>query len=90
MSSLTENELIQQAMDRQAKKLEYNRLYIKNRMANDPEFKKNQHAKSIACTKHKYENDPEFRAKFKQYQKERYIKHKELVAKGVEMAKNKF
>ena len=50
MSSLTENELIQQAMERQAKKLEYNRLYIKNRMANDPEFKKNQHAKSIACS----------------------------------------
>jgi len=81
--------LIQIAMDKQAKKLEYNRLYMQNRLATDPEFKLKVNQRAIANTKYKYANDPEYKEKIKQYQRERYIKHKELVAKGVEMAKNK-
>ena len=82
--------LIQNAMEKQAKKLEYNRLYMKNRLATDPEFKLKVNQRAIANTKYKYANDPEYKEKIKQYQKERYKKHKELVAKGVEMAKNNF
>lgn len=67
----------------------YMKEYLKNKMLNDPEFRKKQYERASKYKKNQYQNNTEYREKVKQHSKEIARKYKEGYLKYIELTENK-